>query len=195
MTPRKPTILVQILSAGVLLASSVAFAATNPPGQSTATVSGMDTRPFDIGPVGGIGFYNSSQGNNFLIGATGHWKPSPKFDVGGYFSYSGLNGNPPSGVNSVNFSSNLYLILPEVNYHFTEAPGLYAGMKAGLGIYHTNNNGVSTTDGELALGPAVGYDYVIAGTGGLSVGGQLNFINVTTGTAINAVNLIAVVKY
>lgn len=140
------------------------------------------------GALLGVGFLNNNGGTQLAVGLNGGYKIAPTYSVGGYFTYQ------PSQA-SAGDSAHLLTVAAEGNYYFDEiVPGLRAGAKAGLGFgTYSPAVGEGATTTNLAIGPQIGYDYPLGG--GLSIGGEGNFLYYTSSPSLNVFNILGNLKY
>jgi hypothetical protein len=141
------------------------------------------------GALLGVGFLNNNGGTQINLGLDGGYKLAPTYGVGAYLAYS------PSATLATGDSAGLYTIAAEANYFLNDIlPGAHVGAKAGFGISrYALAAGTSTSSVNLVFGPAVAYDYALGG--GLSVGGEANFLYYTSSPSTNSFNLLGSLKY
>lgn len=98
--------------------------------------------------------------------------------------YQDTTGKMNKSSTFVNVGTEFALFLTKLGLN---APGAAIGFKVGLGTYaHAQEqNGVSTNlDSKTGffIGPEITYDYLVAG--GLSIGGELSYVNGPSGSAL-----------
>ncbi len=149
------------------------------------------------GALLGIGVGNNATGTNLAFGINAGHKILPDIGVGGYLSYVGLGTttviSPLTPTLNTSYSSSLVTIAAAGDYFLDDAlPGLYAGLRGGLGLISTSEPSVSGGT-HLTLGPAIGYNYALGS--GLTLGGEFNFLSYTTSPLLHIFNLLATVRY
>lgn len=160
---------------------------------------------FSVGAFVGPSFVNNtdsnssatgvSAGTEVLLGVDATYKLKPFLNTGIRVGYESL-GSATSGALSI--SASMVTVLAQANYLFTDlVGGLYAGALIGLGVGSSSETGFpSATSTTFAIGPQVGYDYVLGGD--FSVGANFNYLVVagTTGNpSINGANVLGMLKY
>jgi hypothetical protein len=137
-----------------------------------------------------------SSGTEILFGVDGTYKVMPMLNVGARVGYESLGS---ATVFSTTVSASVWTLLAQANYVFDGmVDGLSAGALVGFGMSSASIPGSTTSNSNtnFAFGPQAGYDYGLGG--GLSVGGNVNYLIITGSngaSSTNALNVLAMVKY
>lgn len=167
---------------------------------SLVSTTWASDQPFSVGVLGGMGFYNSSLGNQPTVGIMGNYKLDPNIGVG-VIGHIGIMGAVAGAgtITSVSYYNahinySLATLLPEL-------PGLWVAARAGIAVIHQSLNTVATgNSAAFDLGPAVGYDYMLSSD--FSLGLDLSYLFATSanpsGTnsmTVSSFNSLVALKY
>lgn len=105
----------------------------------------------------GPSIWNGEFGTNFSWGGDFGYKISPFVGVGLQGLYTSINSTTTAvGV----LSSNEGVYAAELNYYISGAePGLWVGVRAGVGVLSQNLAGIGNSWTSFAVAPAVGYRF------------------------------------
>lgn len=157
---------------------------------AAAPSSGRGT--IDLGADAGVGVVSNGGGIELQVGAQGGYKLDPNWGAGLILQYNSLGSslNPGSG-NSVSASQTM--LAADGDYYFSDVlDGLRAGLRLGFAWGSTNETGASSNT-NFTYGALVSYDYPLGAS--FTLGGEANFMIVSTTNNFNILNLFAALKY
>ncbi len=146
-----------------------------------------------LGPLLGAGILGNDGGSHLGYGLLAGYRISPYWAAGAFFEHIGrgtINVTTPTGATTTDASLNVYG--GEISYFVPPAPGLQAGIRAGLGTESTTVNNVDDSSTSLYFGPKLSYDYVLGG--GISVGGDGSILLGTGSNAPTVSHVMATLK-
>ena len=149
-------------------------------------LSRAEDRSYTIGALYGIGAYNNNGQTNVTFGVSFRKLLLQSIGIGATITSTPLSNLIYDNTSTVKDIHLLHLNV-DVVYHLKGIlPGVWGGVRSGLGIYNANaNSGTIVVDYSSTgfdWGPAVGYDHLLAPQYGVGI--DLSYISSTLKTLV-----------
>lgn len=177
-----------------LIAMTLAAFGFTGPANAQQDMGEQPETQWGVGGLAGIqNQFTEGADPNFTWGVQGDYVLNEQWMAGLKLSSASESASGTIGTTTVEISNTLTFLTGEFSYRFPGFPGSFAGVDLGLSWASSDVGVVSTTETALAIGPRLGYDFMMES--GFSIGVDGNLLFTTFDESDPVLNVFGAIKY